>query len=81
MGRPDMSKNVIRHLGEILVCLVEEATTIPAGVMDCIIGQFTEFANVRVSLVYFGIADLTETGNPIISADCGCMQQDRRKIG
>ena len=71
MGRPDMSKNVIRHLGEILVCLVEEATTIPAGAMDCIIGQFTEFANVRLSLVYFGKADLVETGNTFLPADSG----------
>jgi len=44
--RPDMSKSVIRHLGEILVCLVDEAQVVPAGVLDCIIGQFTEFASV-----------------------------------
>jgi sister-chromatid-cohesion protein PDS5 len=41
-----MSKSVIRHLGEILVCLVDEAQVVPAGVLDCIIGQFTEFASV-----------------------------------
>lgn len=42
-----MSKSVIRHLGEILVCLVDEAHQVPAGVLDCIIGQFTEYASVR----------------------------------
>jgi hypothetical protein len=47
--RPDMSKSVIRHLGEILVCLVDEAQVVPAGVLDCIIGQFTEFASVSHS--------------------------------
>jgi sister-chromatid-cohesion protein PDS5 len=41
-----MSKNVIRHLTEILVCLVDEATAMPAAVMDCIIGQFADFATV-----------------------------------
>ena len=48
--RPDMSKSVIRHLGEILVCLVDEAQVVPAGVLDCIIGQFTEFASVSIPL-------------------------------
>jgi sister-chromatid-cohesion protein PDS5 len=45
-----MSKSVLRHLGEILVCLVDEAQVVPAGVLDCIIGQFTEFASVSRSL-------------------------------
>lgn len=45
-----MSKSVIRHLGEILVCLVDEAQVVPAGVLDCIIGQFTEFASVSLPL-------------------------------
>jgi len=48
--RPDMSKNVIRHLADILVCLVDEATAVPAGVMDCIISQFTQFASVSTAL-------------------------------
>jgi hypothetical protein len=43
-----MSKNVIRHMTEILVCLVDEATAVPPAVMDCIIAQFDEFANVRL---------------------------------
>jgi hypothetical protein len=49
IDRPDMSKNVIRHMTEILVCLVDEATAVPPAVMDCIVAQFDEFATVRPS--------------------------------
>jgi sister-chromatid-cohesion protein PDS5 len=41
-----MSKNLIRHLVDILVAVVEESSSIPSGVMDCIVSQFTDFASV-----------------------------------
>ncbi|RXK35355.1 hypothetical protein M231_07377 [Tremella mesenterica] len=40
--RPDMSKNLIRYMVDILVVLIEESASIPSGVMDCIIEQFTK---------------------------------------
>ena len=40
ISRPDMSKNLIRHMYDILAVLIEEAQSIPAGVMDVIIKQF-----------------------------------------
>lgn len=63
-----MSKNVIRHLTEILVCLLEESPTVPSGVMDCIIGQFDEYASV--SSTFSNLADVVEAGNPFIPAHC-----------
>ncbi|WVF69779.1 hypothetical protein IAT40_004558 [Kwoniella sp. CBS 6097] len=42
--RPDMNKVLIRHLRDILVALVEESTSIPSGVMDCLIEQFELFS-------------------------------------
>jgi len=41
-----MSKNLIRHLVDILVAVVEESSSMPSGVMDCIVSQFTDFASV-----------------------------------
>ncbi|ORY30387.1 armadillo-type protein [Naematelia encephala] len=43
--RSDMSKNIIRHLVNILVALVEESSVIPSGVLDCIINQFETYAS------------------------------------
>jgi hypothetical protein len=68
-----MSKNVIRHLTEILVCLVDEAIAIPPGVMDCIIGQFTEFANVSLTLSTRAALILAETRDTFFPIDCGCL--------
>ena len=42
--RSDMSKNIIRHLVNILVAVVEESASIPSQVMDCIIDQFENHA-------------------------------------
>ncbi len=44
--RPDMSKNLLRHLVDILVAVIEESGSIPSGVMDCIVSQFTDYASV-----------------------------------
>lgn len=41
-----MSKNIIRHLTNILIALVEESSAVPQGVMDVIIDQFTKHASV-----------------------------------
>ena len=41
-----MSKNLIRHLVEILVAVVEESSSIPSGVLDCIVGQFETYGMV-----------------------------------
>jgi sister-chromatid-cohesion protein PDS5 len=41
-----MSKTLVRHLRDILVALIEEASPIPSGVMDCIIAQFEAQAHV-----------------------------------
>ena len=49
MFRPDMSKNLIRHMYDILSALIEEAPAIPAGVMDCIISQFEKQQAKEVS--------------------------------
>ena len=68
-----MSKNVIRHLTDILVCLIEESPTIPSGVMDCIIGQFTEYASVSPPYLRCP-ADGVETGDPFFPAHCRCLQ-------
>ncbi|KAK1921574.1 armadillo-type protein [Papiliotrema laurentii] len=43
--RSDMSKNIIRHLTNILIALVEESSAVPQGVMDVIIDQFTKHAS------------------------------------
>jgi len=42
-----MSKNIIKHLTIILICLLDESTTVPSGVLDCIIDQFSNHASVR----------------------------------
>jgi sister-chromatid-cohesion protein PDS5 len=39
-GRNDMSKSLIRHMRDIMIELLEEASSVPSGVMDCIISQF-----------------------------------------
>ena len=44
-----MSKNLIRHMYDILAVLIEEANSIPAGVMDCIINQFERQKDKEVS--------------------------------
>jgi sister-chromatid-cohesion protein PDS5 len=36
-----MSKNIIRHMTNILIALLEESVSMPSGVMDCIIGLFS----------------------------------------
>jgi hypothetical protein len=42
-----MSKNIVRHMISILVAIFEEdAGAVPAGVMDCIIEQFSKYAEV-----------------------------------
>ncbi|KAK8847427.1 hypothetical protein IAR55_005285 [Kwoniella newhampshirensis] len=50
--RPDMSKTVIRYLRDILVALAEEATALPAGVMDCIVSQFETYASKPETLSF-----------------------------
>lgn len=39
--RTDMNKNLIRNLASILVEVLNESETVPTGVMDCILAQFT----------------------------------------
>ena len=46
ISRSDMSKNIIKHLTIILTCLLDESSTVPPGVLDCIIDQFTNHASV-----------------------------------
>lgn len=41
-----MSKNIIRHLVNILVAVLDEAASVPPGVMDCIIAQFENYSDV-----------------------------------
>nr|XP_019008459.1 uncharacterized protein I206_07018 [Kwoniella pini CBS 10737]OCF47240.1 hypothetical protein I206_07018 [Kwoniella pini CBS 10737] len=43
--RPDMNKTLIRYLRDILVALIEEASQLPQGVMDCLISQFENYAS------------------------------------
>lgn len=45
-----MSKNLIRHMYEILSVLIDEASSIPTGVMDCIISQFEKQREKEVSM-------------------------------
>ncbi|WWC86884.1 uncharacterized protein L201_001763 [Kwoniella dendrophila CBS 6074] len=42
--RPDMNKTLIRYLRDILVALIEESSSLPQGVMDCLINQFENYA-------------------------------------
>lgn len=41
-----MSKNLIRHMRDIMIELLEEASSVPSGVMDCIINQFESQSQV-----------------------------------
>ena len=45
-----MSKNLIRYMSQILIALLEESASIPSGVLDIIVDQFTNHA-VRSNLV------------------------------
>ncbi|XAO21334.1 hypothetical protein I312_100083 [Cryptococcus bacillisporus CA1280] len=45
IARPDMNKTLMRYMRDILVAIIEEASSLPAGVMDCIIGQFEMYAS------------------------------------
>lgn len=49
IARPDMNKTLMRYMRDILVAIIEEASSLPAGVMDCIIGQFEMYASVSIS--------------------------------
>lgn len=44
--RNDMSKNLIRHMRDIMIELLEEASSVPSGVMDCIVTQFEQKVDV-----------------------------------
>ncbi|OXM77000.1 sister chromatid cohesion protein PDS5 [Cryptococcus neoformans Bt63] len=43
--RPDMNKTLMRYMRDVLVAIIEEASSLPTGVMDCIIGQFEMYAS------------------------------------
>jgi uncharacterized membrane protein len=65
-----MSKNIIRHLTNILIALVEESSAVPQGVMDVIIDQFTKHASV--SRQSHSRTPLTpETRYALVHAHCG----------
>ena len=49
IARPDMNKTLMRYMRDVLVAIIEEASSLPAGVMDCIIGQFEMYASVSIS--------------------------------
>lgn len=44
--RPDMKKLMVRNMASILADLLNEADTVPTGVMDCIFGQFENYGTV-----------------------------------
>lgn len=44
--RPDMNKLMVRNMASILADLLNEADTVPTGVMDCIFGQFENYGTV-----------------------------------
>lgn len=57
--RPDMNKTLMRYMRDVLVAIIEEASSLPTGVMDCIIGQFEMYASVSTSSEScFYLADL-----------------------
>lgn len=41
-----MSRNLFKHLVMILTIIIEEVATVPSGIMDCIITQFENYAEV-----------------------------------
>ncbi|WVQ83257.1 hypothetical protein IAT38_005396 [Cryptococcus sp. DSM 104549] len=45
MARPDMNKTLMRFMRDILVAIIEEAASLPAGVMDCLVSQFENYAS------------------------------------
>lgn len=47
--RPDMNKLMVRNMASILADLLNEADTVPTGVMDCIFGQFENYGTVSPS--------------------------------
>lgn len=51
LGRADMSKNIIRHMADILMALIDEAQPLPSGVMDCLILQFEKYGLVRALMM------------------------------
>jgi hypothetical protein len=50
--RPDISKTMLRFLQEIIAALVEESATMPAGVLDCLLGQITGNKDVSLSILF-----------------------------
>lgn len=68
--RPDMSKTLIRHMRDILVALIEEASPIPSGVMDCIIARFEAQVEVSLAIPYGRSAELTYYRRPIPQRFC-----------
>lgn len=41
-----MNKQLIRNLVSILVEVLNEADSVPSGVMDCVLNQFESYASV-----------------------------------
>jgi sister-chromatid-cohesion protein PDS5 len=62
-----MNKQLVRNLVSILVEVLQEADTVPAGVMECILNQFETFANVSS---HFAGKLTAETGHTIVSDGC-----------
>jgi hypothetical protein len=48
-GRSDMNKTLLGYMVDILTALVDECASIPSGVMDCLITQFENAAEVSSS--------------------------------
>ncbi|WVQ76020.1 hypothetical protein IAR50_005656 [Cryptococcus sp. DSM 104548] len=45
IARPDMSKTLMRYMRDVLVSIIEEASTLPQGVMDSIINEFVQHSS------------------------------------
>ncbi|WVN89440.1 uncharacterized protein L203_104663 [Cryptococcus depauperatus CBS 7841] len=44
VARSDMSKTLMRYMRDVLVSIIEEATSLPSRVMDCLVDQFENYA-------------------------------------
>jgi len=56
-----MSKQLTRNIVSLLVEVIQEADTVPGGVMECIFNQFENFASVSLMERDFG----ADNRNPI----------------
>jgi sister chromatid cohesion protein PDS5 len=68
--RHDLSKKIELHMADILVALIDEATSLPSELMDIIMAQFLDKNVVRMNLpsslhcVRFHVSEVRDAARP-----------------